>query len=46
MRRFVIDFGKPGLGNPNVNDGYAIDSTYTSLFASIVQAGEFVGEAR
>lgn len=44
MRRFVLDFGTPGLGTPGVNEGYAISSTYTSLFASIVQAGEFCGE--
>lgn len=44
MRRFVLDFGTPGLGTPGVNNGYAIDSTYTALFASIVQAGEFFGE--
>lgn len=43
MRRFVLDFGQPGLGSPGVNNGYGISSTYTSLFASIVQAGEFVG---
>lgn len=43
MRRFVLDFGDPGQGPANVNGGYGITTSYTSLFASIVQAGEFFG---
>lgn len=40
MDTFLRDFGTPGLG---ANGGYGLRSEYQSLFASIVQAGEFVG---